>query len=125
MSKIEVRNYKLAAVTGGFLGLQVFAIGYSLVDAIKFSFMDVYSFKLPLLKATPEDRDLLMRKAEKLLAEGSRLAYQRALWEHGLDGLGAGAGLGVLSLLSAREIRKFINRKLNSIDHAPNGKQST
>jgi hypothetical protein len=116
MSTLEVRNYIIAATVGGFLGLQVFAIGYSLVDAINFSFMDVYSFKLPLLKATPEDRDLIMRKAEKLLAEGSSLAYQKALWDHGLDGLGAGAGIGVLSVLSTREIRRYINRKLNSIE---------
>lgn len=116
IDKREMRNCLVAAVIGGFIGLHAFAIGYSLKDAINFSFMDVYAFKLPLLKATPEDRNRLMAQAEKLIAQGSELAYQRALYEHGLDGIGAGAGVGIMTLLSFREIKKYVRKKIESVE---------
>lgn len=114
MNKRSIRNYTIAAVTGGFLGLHAFAIAYSLRDVVNFSVIELYGFRLPLLTNPTEEKTKLYKEAQKLIGEGSSLSYQKAFWDHGLDGIGAGAGVGILVLLSITEIRKRIKKYLNS-----------
>lgn len=111
MNKPRIRDHAIAALTGGIIGVFAYTFYFSFMDLVNFSFMEVYSFRLPLLSASSEERDRISKRADELISQGSRLVYQRAFFEHGLDGFGVGAGLGILVLLSAYEFRKYREKR--------------